>query len=97
MSAAHCVISHTPLPPQNLRVVVGEYDLSVLEEEFLPRKVVRVTKIIPHPYYDPYTMQHDIALIRLAEVLNLNIYSTACLPAPGVDTTGHTAWVYGET
>ena len=93
MTAAHCVLSSTP---QDLRVIVGEYDQAVNNEEYLPRRVVGVSMVLPHPYHDPYTMQHDIALIRLDQVLSLFIYSPACLSAPGVDTTGDTAWVYGK-
>ena len=77
-------------------MIVGEYDQAVNNEEYLPRRVVGVSMVLPHPYHDPYTMQHDIALIRLDQVLSLFIYSPACLSAPGIDTAGDAAWVYGK-
>ena len=39
---------------------------------------------------------NDIALLKLAEKVDLNLYSPACLPTPNTDFTGKTGSVYGE-
>ena len=96
VAAAHCVYSDIPLATADLRVVVGEYDSSEVNEEYLERRVVGVSLILLHYYYDPYTMHNDIALLRLDTVLDMNVYTPVCLPPPGMDTEGKSAWVYGK-
>ena len=58
--------------------------------------MVRIADIITHPQYNTRTSQNDIALLKLAESVDLNIYSPACLPAQGTDFTGQKGWVYGQ-
>ena len=52
---------------------------------------------IVHPNYDTSTTNNDIALLKLAEAVDLSIYTPACLPASSVDYVGQTAKVYGGT
>ena len=53
---------------------------------------------IVHESYDsPYTSSNDIALLKLAEKVDLNIYTPACLPELNTDFTGKTGSVYGES
>jgi secreted trypsin-like serine protease len=96
VTASHCLYADIPVSASDLRVILGEYDLSTVNEEYLPRRVLRVSLILLHYYYDSVTMQNDIALIKLAEVVDMNIYTPVCLPAPDLDISGKTAWVYGE-
>ena len=58
------------------------------------RKQVSVTTIV-HANYDSATANNDIALLKLAEAVDLSIYTPACLPASSADYVGQTAKVYG--
>ena len=62
------------------------------------RKVVRLAMnpIVHESYNVPFEYSNDIALIKLAEKVDLNIYTPACLLAPNTDYTGKTGSVYGE-
>jgi hypothetical protein len=51
---------------------------------------------IVHEWYNfPSSYQNDIALLKLAESVDLTTYTPACLPPPGTDYTGQQAWAYG--
>ena len=65
-----------------------------LGHRFSIRKEVSVTTIV-HPNYDTSTTNNDIALLKLAEAVDLSIYTPACLPASSADYVGQTAKVYG--
>ena len=54
-----------------------------------------VSLIDMHYYYDYENMQNDIALLKLVEKADLNIYTPVCLPPPDLEITGEKAWVYG--
>ena len=95
VTASHCLYSDIPKTPGDIRVVLGEYDLTIVDEEYLPRKVFEVSLIDMHYYYDYENMQNDIALLKLAEKADLNIFTPVCLPSPDLDITGEKAWVYG--
>ena len=61
------------------------------------RKDVKVEKIIPHEDFNsPKELSNDIALLKLAEHIDLNVLTPACLPALDTDFTGKTGSVYGE-
>ena len=52
---------------------------------------------IVHPDYNKDVAENnDIALLKLAEAVDLSIYTPACLPASSADYVGQTAKVYGE-
>ena len=61
---------------------------------FSVRKEVSVSTIV-HPNYDASTVNNDIALLKLAEAVDLSIYTPACLPASSANYVGQTAKVYG--
>ena len=65
---------------------------------YILRNVVRLAMnpIFHESYNVPFEYSNDIALIKLAEKVDLNIYTPACLPAPNTDYTGKTGSVYGE-
>ena len=50
---------------------------------------------IVHPDYDSSNANNDIALLKLAQAVDLSIYTPACLPASSADYVGQTAKVYG--
>ena len=51
--------------------------------------------IIHESFRSPKRNSNDIALLKLAEDVDLTIYTPACLPAPGTDYTGQNGRVYG--
>ena len=52
---------------------------------------------IVHEKYNGFSQDgHDIALLKLAESVDLTVYTPACLPKSGADYTGKTGKVYGE-
>ena len=55
--------------------------------------------ITNHENYDSSTTDNDIAIIELAQEVDLTIYTPACLAKTSDTTTfdGKKAWVYGET
>ena len=65
---------------------------------FIIRKVVRLAMdpIVHENYNIPGEYSNDIALIKLAEKVDLNIYTPACRPVPKTDYTGKTGSVYGQ-
>ena len=60
--------------------------------------LIDVTSIIIHDGYDRVTSDNDIAIIELAEEVDLTTYTPACLAKTSDTTTfdGKNAWVYGE-
>jgi transmembrane serine protease 9 len=63
LTSAHCVhyYNDEPVPPSEIHVVLGRNRLSTNEGERLA-----VQQIIAHPRYQPATLEHDIALLKLA-------------------------------
>ena len=51
---------------------------------------------IVHPHYSSVTLNNDIALLKLAEAVDLGTFTPACLPHPAADFTGRAAKVSGE-
>ncbi|XP_016350464.1 vitamin K-dependent protein C [Sinocyclocheilus anshuiensis] len=73
LTAAHCLETST-----RFSVRLGDYDLFRIEgtEMTLP-----VKQPIAHPQYNPFTVDNDIALLRLATPAKFSIYILpACLP-----------------
>ena len=52
--------------------------------------------IVHESYKSPNVNSNDIALLKLAEDVDLNIYTPACLPTSGADYTGQNGRVYGK-
>lgn len=54
-------------------------------------------QIIPHPYYNPYTFDNDVALMELDSPVTYSDYiRPICLPAPTHDfPAGDTVWITG--
>ena len=52
-------------------------------------------KMLRHPAYNHYSLVNDIALFRLEEPVNTQIYNPVCLPPRSQDYTGKTGWVLG--
>jgi len=77
-------------------IVLGDHDLRNPFDD-THRKRVAVEKIFPHQMYNRNRADqiNDIALLYLAEEIDLDIHTPACLPVSGRDYTGEMAAVYG--
>ena len=62
------------------------------------RKEVRlqIDPIVHKNYHRPKRNSNDIALLKLAEDVDLNTYTPACLAPIGADYTGQNGRVYGK-
>nr|XP_045595131.1 uncharacterized protein LOC123756133 [Procambarus clarkii] len=58
ITAAHCYRNGY----RDTDVTLGEHDLDVEEPGSV---VLKINKVIPHPKFDSFTMEHDIALVEL--------------------------------
>jgi len=78
--------------------VLGEFDLSSSSDSNDgKRKNVKLAldPIVHESYRSPKPDSNDIALLKLAEDVDLTTYTPACLPASGTDYTGQNGRVYG--
>ena len=95
VTAAHCVVINGEISrPSAVRVRVGDHDLATTGETDVERTVA-VSRIIVHHGYDDTTTDNDVALLHLAEHLDLATYTPACIAESGETFAGDTATVYG--
>ena len=74
----------------------GDHFLKTLID-FCDRKNVKLAlDPIVHENYTGVKDGYDIALLKLAESVDLTVYTPACLPKSGAEYTGQTGHVYGE-
>ncbi|XP_055379669.1 serine proteinase stubble isoform X2 [Condylostylus longicornis] len=64
ITAAHCVDN---VPPSDLLLRLGEYDLAEEEEPYSYQER-RVQIVASHPQFDPRTFEYDLALLRPIEI-----------------------------
>ena len=72
------------LPAEDIQLAVGQLYLSEVSTYYAAEQV------IVHPGYDSWTMENDIALIRLAQALpesapTLSLNDDSQVPVPGTD------------
>lgn len=98
VTASHCLFQDrdqtVPTLPNQLKIVLGAQNRNRRNSK-LPRKVVSVEKIFLHQNYDKRSFNNDIALVKLAESVDLSVYVPACMAEVDQDFTGDTARVYG--
>merc|ERR1712048_299151 len=99
VSAAHCMFMDQALtqarPLSELRIRIGEHDLTWAGEGSLTEVTIDVTKYTNH---ESFTMpNNDIVVIELAQEVDLTTYTPACMAKTSDTTTfdGKKAWVYG--
>ncbi|XP_017772045.1 PREDICTED: serine proteinase stubble [Nicrophorus vespilloides] len=91
-TAGHCV---DDLLTSQIRIRVGEYDFSSVQEE-LPYVERAVKKKIVHPLYNFFTYEYDLALVQLDKSLDFAPHiSPICLPATDDLLIGENATVTG--
>ena len=94
VTAAHCLEGSLP---SDLAVVLGEHDNTVTGEGSIGELSLAVAAIFSHENYDSFTLDNDISVLELAEEVDINTYTPACM-AQSTDTDtfyGLTAQVYG--
>ena len=86
LTAAHCLVDDdgNVLPAEDIQLAVGQLYLSEVSTYYAAEQV------IVHPGYDSWTMENDIALIRLAQALpesapTLSLNDDSQVPVPGTD------------
>lgn len=78
LTAAHCLTSASS---SQLRVIAGLHERSNKNNARVQN--VAVARIFMHEQYSSVTQAHDIAVLRLAQPVQLNAYvSLICLPGP---------------
>jgi len=99
VTASHCMFKENdgtdPWTASELTIVLGEHDIASTTESVIPRKTVLVSKIITHENYDADSSDKDVALLKLAEPVDLTVYTPACVAQTGDTFVGKNAWVYG--
>merc|ERR1719150_1674729 len=92
VTAAHCVQDQTK---NTMSIVLGEFDISG-NTDILEKEVKLAEDPIVHECFSsPKKQSNDIALLKLADDVDLTIYTPACLPEPDDDYTGKKGNVYG--
>ena len=81
-----------------MQTMLLSFEMKYLSDEFSCRKniMLALDPIIHESFRSPKRDSNDIALLKLAEDVDLTIYTPACLPAPGTDYTGQNGRVYGR-
>ena len=71
--------------------------IRIIFSKFYSRKNVMLAldPIVHENWGSPKPNSNDIALLKLAEDVDLATYTPACLPASGADYTGQNGRVYG--
>ena len=52
------------------------------------KSILMFAQIIRHPDYNEEKYENDIALVKLKDPVDLNVYTPACLPEKGYDFSG---------
>ena len=82
-----------------MQIRIGEHDISIESEGSLPEMTIDLASYTIHENYnEDNNDDNDIAIIELAEEVDLAIYTPACLAKTSDTTTfdGKNAWAYGE-
>ena len=82
----------------DIQIRLGEHDYTTSGEGSLAVKDIDVASYTNHENFDRRSFNNDITIIELAEAVDLNTYTPACMARTSDTTTfdGKKAWVYGE-
>lgn len=71
LTAAHCLYpGGQPIAASELAIVAGIHSKSTPEAGF---QEIDIAELVPHPDYDPVTLNNDLALLRLAQPVSLGV------------------------
>merc|ERR1712066_170511 len=96
ITAAHCVEGgFLPVTPSDIKIRLGDHALASTGEGSLPEMTIDVAAITMHEGY--VFPDNDIAIIELAQEVDLTTYTPACMAKTSDTNTfdGKNAWVYG--
>ena len=113
ISAAHCVEDTKPSEIKagesfffksgienifDIQVRIGDHDFNTIGEGSLPEMTIDVTSFTDHEDFFLTKNGNDIAILELAEEVDLTTYTPACMAKTSDTTTfdGKNAWAYGE-
>lgn len=97
VTAAHCVQDDPKISfsqPGTWEAYLGLHIQRKIDSKVVQRNI---KQIIPHPYYNHYTFDNDIALMELSKPVEYSDYiKPICLPSPQhVFASGSTVWITG--
>ena len=77
---------------------IGDHALNTTGEGNLKELTVNIVKYTNHESYNNKTSDYDITIIELAQEVDINTYTPACLAKTSDTTTfdGKKAWIYGD-
>ena len=96
LTAAHCVHddeTEAALPANSLSLVLGVHDRTKLTAR---ARKVSIRKVIIHYDYNIATPWRDIALLKLAERVDLFDFPPVCLPGQDDSFNNMSGMVYGK-
>ena len=67
----------------SLQITLGEHDISATGEGSLTEKTVAIAAISRHESYNAASSSHDIAVLELAQEVDLDTYTPACMAQVG--------------
>ena len=77
---------------------MGEHDVEDTTENILETKEIAVKQAISHEDYNQRSLDNDIAILELAEEVDLTEYTPACMARSDDGTfEDKKAWAYGES
>merc|ERR1711910_221753 len=87
ITAAHCVVDSGFTTKDSLSLVLGEFDLSSSSDSNDGNRknvMLALDPIVHESYKSPNVNSNDIALLKLAEDVDLNTYTPACLATSNI-------------
>lgn len=89
LTAAHCISS--PVQPSEYKVYIGAHEIN---KPMYMEQQINVSKIWVHESYSASTVANDIAVIRLANPVQISdTVNVICLPGPEANNFNDTVWV----
>jgi len=95
LTAAHCIVDQDLTSKVDLTVLLGAFDLRRDDDRKRKNVALEMDPIVHENYQNPMSTSNDIALLKLAESVDLDVYTPACLAARDADYTGKNGRVYG--